>query len=293
MRSIIAPNGGRRPRFGLYCSAMPVDADAEVLASTRLSDDYCVIAFRAPALAAAIRPGQFVMIRTSPGDTPLLRRPYSVFERIRDPGGAVVGFSVFNKRVGLGSTLLHRATPGMRFACLGPLGRPFSPPPPGSEVWMVAGGTGLAPFETLSEELAAGRIPGTIFYGARRSSELFCIEPFERRGTRVVLATEDGSRGARGLVTVPLAEALEAAPADRPVVIRACGPEPMLRAVAALSAARGRACEVATERQMGCGMGGCYSCVVRVREPGGGSRYARSCVEGPVFDARDIAWDER
>jgi dihydroorotate dehydrogenase electron transfer subunit len=293
MRSMIAPNGGRRPRFGLYCSAMPVDADAEVLASTRLSDDYSVVAFRAPSLAAAIRPGQFVMIRTSPGDTPLLRRPYSVFERVRDAAGAVVGFSIFNKRVGVGSTLLHHATPGMRFACLGPLGRPFSPAPPGSEVWMVAGGTGLAPFETLSEELAAEATPGTIFYGARRASELFRVEPFERRGTRVVLATEDGSRGARGLVTVPLAAGLDARPRPIPVVLRACGPEPMLRAVAALAAEHGCACEVATERQMGCGMGGCYSCVVPVHTPGGGTRYARSCVEGPVFDARDIVWDER
>jgi dihydroorotate dehydrogenase electron transfer subunit len=271
---------------------MPVDADAEVLASTRLSDDYAVIAFRAPALAAAIRPGQFVMIRTSPGDTPLLRRPYSVFERVRDPDGTLLGFSVFNKKVGLGSRLLYDAVPGSRVSCLGPLGQPFSPPPPGAEAWMVAGGTGLAPFETLTEDLAAAGISGTLFYGARRREEIFCVEPFERRGTRVVLATEDGSRGERGRVTVPLAAALASRPASRPVVVYSCGPEPMLKAVAALAARHACACEVATERQMGCGMGGCYSCVVRVRTADGGSRYARSCVEGPVFNAADIVWDE-
>jgi dihydroorotate dehydrogenase electron transfer subunit len=270
-----------------------VDADAEVLSSTRLSDDYCVIAFRAPALAAAIRPGQFVMIRTSPGDTPLLRRPYSVFERVRDRDGSVVGFSIFNKRVGVGSRLLYDAAPGTRLSCLGPLGRPFSPPAPGADVWMVAGGTGLAPFETLSEDLAAAGIRGTLFYGARRASELFCIEPFEDRGTRVVLATEDGSRGAHGRVTVPLAASLAARTGPAPVVLYACGPEPMLRAVADLAARQGCACEVATERQMGCGMGGCYSCVVRVRTADGGSRYARSCVEGPVFRAGDIVWGQQ
>jgi dihydroorotate dehydrogenase electron transfer subunit len=272
---------------------MPVDADAEVLSSTRLSDDYCVIAFRAPELAAAIRPGQFVMIRTSNGDTPLLRRPYSVFERVRDADGSLIGFSIFNKRVGVGSTLLYNAAPGTRLSCLGPLGRPFSAPAAGADAWMVAGGTGLAPFETLSEDLAEAGVAGTLFYGARRAAELFCVEPFERRGTRVVLATEDGSRGMQGRVTAPLAAALAARTGSAPVVVFACGPEPMLRAVAELSRQSGCACEVATERQMGCGMGGCYSCVVRVHTPNGGTRYARSCVEGPVFDAAAIAWEER
>lgn len=272
---------------------MPVDADAEVLSCTRLSAEYAVVAFRAPELAAAIQPGQFVMIRTALGHTPLLRRPYSVFERLRDPGGATVGFSIFNKRVGTGSGLLYDAAPGQRFSCLGPLGRPFSAPPAGSEAWMVAGGTGLAPFETFSERLAETGVPGTLFYGARRSSELFGIEPFERRGIAVTVATEDGSRGHEGRVTAPLADALASRSHDRPLSIFACGPEAMLKAVAALAARHGLPCEVATERQMGCGMGGCYSCVVRVKTPEGGTRFARSCVEGPVFDAADIAWDDR
>jgi dihydroorotate dehydrogenase electron transfer subunit len=271
---------------------MPVDVDAEVLSSTRLSDEYCVVAFRAPELASALRPGQFVMIKTSAGDTPLLRRPYSVFERVRDASGAVVGFSIFNKRVGVGSTLLYRAAPGMRLSCLGPLGRPFSAPPAGAEVWMVAGGTGLAPFATLSEDLVPTGAATTLFYGARRAAELFCVEPFEQRGVRVVLATEDGSEGAHGRVTAPLAAALAARSSGAPpIAICACGPEAMLKAVADLAARYGCVCEVATERQMGCGMGGCYSCVLRVRTPDGGTRFARSCVEGPVFRAADIVWD--
>ena len=272
---------------------MPVDVDAEVLSSTRLSDDYAVVAFGAPDLARAIRPGQFVMIRAAAGDTPLLRRPYSVFERLRGPAGEVVGFSILNKRVGVGSRLIADAAPGSRLSCLGPLGRPFSPPPAGSEAWMVAGGTGLAPFATLSEDLAAAGIAGRLFYGARTCAELFCVDRFEARGVGVTLATEDGTLGDRGRVTVPLARELEARPSARPVMIYACGPEAMLEAVAALAAHHRLACEVATERRMGCGMGGCYSCVVRVRTTEGGTRYARSCVEGPVFAAADIVWDER
>jgi len=91
---------------------------------------------------------------------------------------------------------------------------------------------------------------------------------------------------------VPLSRELAARPSALPVMVYACGPEAMLEAVAALAARHGRSCEVATERRMGCGMGGCYSCVIRVRALEGGSRYARSCVEGPVFAAEDIVWDD-
>ena len=270
---------------------MLADATAEVLFNSRLSANYGVIGFRAPALGANLRPGQFVMIRTSPGDAPLLRRPYSVFERLRGPDGQIVGFSILNKRVGVGSALLSAAAVGQSFACLGPLGRPFTPVAAPTAAWMVAGGTGLAPFATLAEDLAGRGVSLTLYYGARAASELFCLDIFERLGVRVVLATEDGTRGEPGRVTVPLERALAAVDRSAPLAIAACGPEAMLHAVARLAAAYAHPCEVATERQMGCGMGGCYSCVVRVRTPNGDTRYARSCVEGPVFDAADIVWD--
>ena len=272
---------------------MPVDVDAEVLFSTCLSDDYAVVGLRAPAIAGAIRPGQFVMIRTAPGDVPLLRRPYSVFDLLRDADGRPMGFSILNKQVGAGSRLLFRAAPGAKFPCLGPLGRPFTLPPAGAEAWMIAGGTGLAPFATLSEELAAAGTRRRLFYGARTGAELFCLDRFEPLGVATVLATEDGTRGETGRVTVPLARELAARAGASPVALYACGPEAMLRAVAELAARHGMPCEVAMERQMGCGMGGCYSCVVSVRTPEGGTRFARSCLEGPVFAAADIVWDDR
>jgi dihydroorotate dehydrogenase electron transfer subunit len=158
---------------------------------------------------------------------------------------------------------------------------------------MVAGGTGLAPFATLGEELAAAGVARRLFYGARTGPELFCVDRFETMGLDISLATEDGTRGDKGRVTVPLARQLAARPNALPVMIYACGPEAMLEAVADLAARHGRACEVATERRMGCGMGGCYSCVVRVRTQAGGTRYARSCIEGPVFAATDVVWDDR
>lgn len=270
---------------------MPVDARAEVLSNTHLSEDYCVLALRAPDIAAHIEPGQFVMVRTSGCEAPLLRRPYSIFDLLRDDTGSPVGFSILNQRVGMGSGLLYAARAGDRFDCLGPLGRPFGTTPAAVAAWMVAGGVGLAPFATLAERLAATRTPSRLFYGARSASQLFCLDRFEPLGVGLELATEDGSRGTRGRVTVPLERELGTLPAGARVMIYACGPEGMLAAVGRMAARFGQPSELAMERQMGCGMGGCYSCVVRVRTADGGTRYARSCIEGPVFNGDDIVWD--
>lgn len=270
---------------------MPVDASAEVLSNTRLSGEYCVLGLRAPELAARIEPGQFVMIRAGVCDAPLLRRPYSVFDLLRAPDGQPIGFSILNQKVGTGSALLYGARPGDHFDCLGPLGRPFSLVSPPVAAWMVAGGVGLAPFATLAERLAALGTPMRLFYGARSAPQLFCLDRFEPLGVGLVLTTEDGSRGAAGRVTLPLERELAALAPGARVMIYACGPEAMLAAVGGLAARFGQPSELAMERQMGCGMGGCYSCVVRVRTPDGGSRFARSCIEGPVFKGDDILWD--
>ena len=74
-------------------------------------------------------------------------------------------------------------------------------------------------------------------------------------------------------------------------MLYACGPEPMLEAVAHLATRYGRSSQVSVERVMGCGLGGCYSCVIPVRDAGGGQHYVRSCIGGPVFDGADVVWD--
>jgi dihydroorotate dehydrogenase electron transfer subunit len=162
---------------------------------------------------------------------------------------------------------------------------------PPAEAWMVAGGVGLAPFATLAARLQLVGTPATLFYGARTAAELFYVELFERLGVHVVLATEDGSRGVTGRVTAPLADALEATAPDREVRLYVCGPTPMMRAVAALGASGRRRCDVSLEQVMGCGMGGCYSCVVLTRDAGEPPHFQRSCLDGPVFDASRIVWD--
>lgn len=270
---------------------MPVDIDAAVIGNTRLSEDYNVLALAAPEIAAAARPGQFVMLKTSRGMDPLLRRPFSIFEVLRDDEGAPRGISILNKRIGKGTGLLYEVESGARVQCLGPLGIPFEPADAAAQAWMVAGGVGLAPFVTLAEVLIARGTPATLFYGARRAVDLHCADLFAQLGVPIVFSTEDGSRGSRGFITAPLEERLAAlAPADD-VRLYVCGPTSMMRAVASLAAAHGRRCDVSLEQVMGCGMGGCYSCVVPARDQSGTPHHTRSCIDGPVFDASRIVWD--
>jgi len=268
---------------------MIADVAAEVIANTRLSRDYNIVSLAAADVARAARPGQFVMVK--PGDAldPLLRRPFSIFEILRS-SGSVTGLTLLNKRIGVGTGRLYEARVGDRIGCLGPLGQPFEPPEPPGEAWMVAGGVGLAPFVTLAESLAQREIPRSLFYGGRGAADLFREDLFERLGTRLVMTTEDGSRGERGRVTDPLQRALADLPADRSVTLYACGPTPMMRAVAELGRRYERPTFVSLEPVMGCGMGGCYSCVVPVRQ-NGASHFVRSCLEGPVFAAPAIDWD--
>jgi dihydroorotate dehydrogenase electron transfer subunit len=270
---------------------MAVDVVAEVLSNTRLSSDYNVLALAAPDVARQAQPGQFVMLKTSAGLDPLLRRPFSIFEHLRDASGALVGLSILNKNVGVGTSLLFHARQGDRLSVLGPLGRPFVPVDPPRQAWMVAGGVGLAPFVTLAEALAERRTPMTLFYGARSARDLYYASLFEQLGCTLVLATEDGTRGEAGRVTLPLQRALATLGQSPAPMLYACGPTPMMRAVATLGASSNVPVSVSLEPAMGCGMGGCYSCVVPIRQ-GPSSHFVRACLEGPVFDATTLVWDQ-
>jgi dihydroorotate dehydrogenase electron transfer subunit len=279
----------------------PVDIDATVIANVRLSRDYSVLSLAAPEVGKRTLPGQFVMVKPAGVTDPLLRRPFSVFEVLRNNAGDVTGVSLLNKKAGRSTTRLYELEPGDIVLCLGPLGLPFRPVAAPMEAWMVAGGVGLAPFATLAETLAASKTPATLFYGARTADELFYLDFFERLGITLVLATEDGARGIKGRVTAPLEAALKAAgPAG--VTVYACGPEPMLAAVAKLAARHHQPSQVSVERVMGCGLGGCYSCVVPVKRGDDLSSEARSareehanlvrsCISGPVFDGAALVWD--
>jgi dihydroorotate dehydrogenase electron transfer subunit len=271
---------------------MVVDVEATVLSNVRLSDEYNVLKLEVPEIAAQTQPGQFLMVKPEMGPEPLLRRPFSIFEILHDREGNPKGISLLNKRVGIATDLLFHKQPGSHMMCLGPLGQPYKPVCPPTEAWMVAGGVGLAPFATLSYALSKQQTISTLFYGARHGGDIFCLDIFERLGIQIVLATEDGSRGEKGQITTPLENALSNSPASKDIVVYACGPTAMLKKVATLAKSYGRTCQVSVEQVMGCGLGGCYSCVIPVCTDSKSHNYVRSCIEGPVFRSEEIFWEE-
>ena len=270
---------------------MAIDVAARVIANRPLSSDYNVLALAAPAIAALAAPGQFVMLKPGAGADPLLRRPFSVFEILRDARGDATGLTILSKRIGASTSLLYETREGHRVDCLGPLGRPFTMVNPPAEAWMVAGGVGLAPFATLAQALHARGVTSTLFYGARRAEELFYLDFFRGLGVELVLTTEDGSLGETGRVVAPLDRRLAAQPPSAAVMIYACGPEGMLAATARTAMRYERPCEVSVERVMGCGLGGCYSCVIPMRGEDGAFHNVRSCLAGPVLRGDQIRWD--
>jgi dihydroorotate dehydrogenase electron transfer subunit len=269
---------------------MVIDVAASVIANRLLSSDYNVLALAAPAIAAAAAPGQFVMVKAGPGFDPLLRRPFSVFEILRDAGGAPSGITILSKRIGVSTSLIYDARQGQRVNCLGPLGRPFTVIDPPADAWMIAGGVGLAPFATLAQSLHARGVTTTLFYGARREAELFHLDFFRALGVELVLTTEDGSVGERGRIVAPLDRRLASRAPSSPLMLYACGPEGMLAATARTAMKYDRPCQVSVERIMGCGLGGCYSCVVPMRNEHDGFHHVRSCISGPVLEADQIVW---
>jgi dihydroorotate dehydrogenase electron transfer subunit len=138
----------------------------------------------------------------------------------------------------------------------------------------------------------AARLKGSVarlFYGGRSAADLPLLERLQRAGLAVVPATEDGSLGQRGRVTVPLEAHLDTA--RGPVRLYACGPEAMMHAVARLAESRGLPAEVSLDPWMGCGVGTCLGCVVRVQEASEAHPKNRcACTEGPVFDAARVVW---
>jgi dihydroorotate dehydrogenase electron transfer subunit len=264
---------------------MPANRVTPLVHRDSLGGNYFLLSFRHPETAHEARPGQFVMIKAGVSAEPPLRRPFSILSV--DAASETV--TLFLKDVGHGSHALTALAPGDVTQCLGPLGRPFTPPPAGTEALLVAGGYGVAPFRFLGEELRRSGARARLFYGGRTREDLPLLPRLQDLGITVVPATEDGSLGARGLVTAPLEAHLDSV--SGPVRLYACGPGAMMQAVARIAEERGIVAEVSLDPWMGCGMGTCLGCVVRIQDPHEAQpKYRCACTEGPVFDAARVVW---
>lgn len=257
-----------------------LEQDVEIVSNRRETGLYYRLVVHAPAIAPEVQPGQFAHVRIPTLQEALLRRPFSIFQ-VQGPA-----FSILYKVVGKGTAALARLGPGERLNVIGPLGHGFSVPSAGVELpLLVAGGYGAAALYLLAER--SGR-KGLLLVGGRQQADILCEREFRDLGWEVQVSTEDGSQGLQGLVTDLLVAELRRATSDRKLF--ACGPMGMLKAVAQIAAEFGVPAEVSLDTSMCCGLGVCLTCVVPVRTADGWE-YQRVCTEGPVFDARHIAWD--
>jgi dihydroorotate dehydrogenase electron transfer subunit len=261
--------------------------------------------FLAPELAVGSRAGQFVHVRTGDLSGLVLRRPFSI--NTADPVSGVI--TIHFRTIGRGTEWFTRLRPGDPVDMLGPLGRPFEVDPRSSHLLLIAGGLGMAGVRSLADEALRDGRQVTLLFGAASARDVYpsSLLPDE---VEYVIATDDGSVGHHGFVTelVPDYEAW----ADQAF---ACGPAPMLAALAKLAegrrgrlgvatlgrkrgggkvdppgstAARRKAfLQVSMEQNMGCAVGACLGCVIL----GTNGAPQRVCREGPVFAADEVAWE--
>ncbi len=228
-------------------------------------------------------PGSFFMVRVTDGIDPLLRRPLGVY-RV-GPGGIEMLYQVR----GRGTELLSRLKPGNQTDLVGPLGTGWMRMDGADQILLVAGGMGMAPLHDLAMNMRdfGDMRPIHMIWGHKDKSTICCIPHLRDLDLNIVITTEDGSQGLKGMVTDHLADTFNKMNSKR-VQVAACGPFPMLKQVSAFAMDNRLPCQVSLEAYMGCGIGACLTCVV----PGTDGNNLRVCKEGPVFWAQRINWEE-
>lgn len=257
--------------------------DAEVMENCKVSSGFYRMRVRSAYLAKNTRPGQFFEVKCPDGFGAFLRRPLGAHRINKD------GVEMLYEVAGKGTKALSGMKAGQEIDIIGPLGNGFDIPKTkgrGHEAMLVAGGIGVAPLVALAESLGKrGNV--TAIIGACKRSHVLCEGDMKKAGAKVMVATEDGSRGIKGLVTDLLTKVLPAIKDKGEAAIYACGPTGMLKAVASIASKHNIACQVSMEEHMACGVGVCLGCPVKMKKTG---VYKMVCKDGPVFDAEGIAW---
>ena len=296
---------------------MPMHDDIVAILENRpLTGGHYLLSLDAPRQASAVRPGQFAMLRILGRSDVLLRRPMSIFNLMATdgrrgwgprrapqlrvtgsksrPGQAPRIMQLLYKAVGRGTRMIAELKKGDKVGLLAPLGHGFFEEEylpqarEADEILHVAGGIGIAALLLPAKRLAEMGFKQRLFFGARTKADLVGTAEFKPLVRATLLATENGSAGYHGYVTRPLEEYL-AAHTKKKFLLMACGPGPMLRATVELAKSFRHPCLVSMENRMGCGLGACLGCCVRVHSEGH-EAYQRVCTEGPVFWAEKIVW---
>lgn len=276
------------------------DENVAVTENRPLTGGHFLLSLESPRQAGVTRPGQFAMVRLLGRSDVLLRRPMSIYD-VKANGkasasGAPAIIQLLYKVVGHGTRLMAELKPGDEVGLLAPLGHGFfeeeylEPAKSVDEVLHVAGGIGIAALLLPAKALARRAIPQRLFFGGRTPGDLVGVEDFAPLAGDPVLATENGERGHAGYITRPLRDFLQQN-CGKKYLLMVCGPWAMLQAVVDLANRFGHRCLVSMENCMGCGLGVCLGCCIRVVGEGHGA-YQRVCTEGPVFWSERVVWEK-
>jgi dihydroorotate dehydrogenase electron transfer subunit len=267
-------------------AAGPVQVRATVLTVRRV-DAYHALTLVAPAIAARFRPGQFVTVAVGGPETSMLgRRAFAVHDIRSDHGGTV---EVVFEAQGPGTRWLASLRARDAVDAVGPLGRPFPVPKAPTRCLLLGVGYGSAPLFALAARLRERGCSVDFLLGGQSADRVFGALTARRSGRSATVATADGSLGARGAVTTMLEQVIREA---RTEVIYACAPVPVLREVTALASRYDIPVQALVDVAMACGIGICMGCVLPVTGTDGITRIVRSCVDGPVFRADLVRWDD-
>jgi dihydroorotate dehydrogenase electron transfer subunit len=276
---------------------MILQQDCQILHQYQVATATYRLGFLFPELACRIVPGQFVMLRPQGVNEPLLGRAFALYDLIRDNSGTPIGVEVVYHVFGHGTETLSKLVAGQEVTVWGPLGNGFPESVPFEPSIFVAGGIGQTPFLAYAKALLGietygtwqqfKRVPSVLMIYGVRSAEYFAeLADFESLPISLDLVTEDGSKGFHGRVT-SLLQVPQSSISNR----FACGPVPMLKAVAEVTKNWPGELWVSLETPMACGFGACFSCVVPIQCQDGNWDYVRSCIQGPVFKANELALD--
>jgi dihydroorotate dehydrogenase electron transfer subunit len=237
-------------------------------------------------------PGQFIMVMLNRSGGAFLGRPFSIYNYNRRRNKAAI--DILYQVVGRGTRLMAELERGDTLNIFGPHGKSFGLFPQAGNVILIAGGMGVAPISYLASYYKKNikRFNGNIicYSGARTSDHLLGMDGLKATCSSVHVSTDDGSAGFHGAVTELFAGELPGYVPDQ-CVLYACGPSPMLKKLSEILKGCEIPCQVLLEQRMACGVGACLGCVVEVIHADEASQYARVCVDGPVFDIRNINWN--
>lgn len=256
---------------------MPIKLDCEILKKEKIIEGIYKFTLKAEPIAKTAKAGKFIEIQVSTTGEPFLRRPISIYS-IDDDKIEII-FQVKGK----GTEILSEKKVGDVINVLGPLGYGTFSVDNYKKVAIIGGGIGTYPLYELAKQLK-GKADVTMYMGFRNKDLVTLEKEFEDVCNKVVITTDDGSYKQKGFALDVLKEDCKK---EKPDIIFACGPLPMLKAVQAFVLEENIPCEISLEERMGCGIGACLGCAVKVisgKEP----RYGHVCKEGPVFKATDV-----